>query len=153
MVEGVDVLPPVFGVSVNGGSIMFVVTCGLPDAPVERFSREDDAMQFACLMIDRDARTGIADGADWQVEEEPDLVPNYKVRQSVECGLVYDVLMPFSECAMHMRIAGKMARVRACPSGVRLIGPDGSDGVHMTDGEAGVYSQGRERYVYGVRRR
>jgi len=130
---------------------MFVVTCGLPDAPVERFRRESDAHQFALIMAERDARTGIDDGADWQVNEVPDLVPNYKVRQSIEVGLVYDLLMPFSECAMHMRIAGKMHRVRACVSGVRLICPDGSDGVHMTDGEAGVYSQGDERYVYGVR--
>lgn len=130
---------------------MFVVSCGLPDAPVERFRRESDAHQFALIMAERDARTGIDDGADWQVNEVPDLVPNYKVRQSIEVGLVYDLLMPFSECAMHMRIAGRMHRVRACPSGVRLICPDGSDGVHMTDGEAGVYSQGDERYVYGVR--
>jgi hypothetical protein len=128
---------------------MYVVKCGVPDAPVEKFRREDEAMEFACLMIERDEQTGIEDGAEWSVEEEPEIVPNYKHRFTVEEGLTYDLLMPLSECAMHMRIAGKVQRVRAGRCGVYLVNEDGSGGPHMTDGEAGVLSQGARRYAYG----
>ena len=148
MVEGVDVLPPAFSVFVNGGSIMFVVSCGLAGAPVEKFGTEDEAMTFALVRIEEDKATGIDDGAVWSVERVPDVVPDYKRRFTVEDGLVYDLLMPMSECAMHMRVAGTVQRVRAGRSGVYLLMADGRDGPHMTDGEAGVLSGGG-RYSYG----
>lgn len=68
-------------------------------------------------------------------------------RSPLQAGDIVHVTMPYSECAMHMRIAGELHAVRVCESGVRLLNDDGRDGPHMTDGEAGIIRRGDVRYV------
>lgn len=68
-------------------------------------------------------------------------------RRPLHVGDVVHVTMPYSECAMHMQIAGELHAVRVCDSGVRLLNADGRDGPHMTDGEAGIMQRGDVRYV------
>lgn len=56
-------------------------------------------------------------------------------RAAVEIGKVYSVVMPWSECAMHMKIAGHVVDVLVTERGAY---PDGGRGPHMTLGEAGI---------------
>lgn len=78
----------------------------------------------------------------------PAMVPDYTRQQTITPGCFYMALMPSSECAMHMGIAGTVQQVYATGNGVRL---STADGPHMTDGEAGIYSNGQRRYAYGMK--
>lgn len=90
----------------------------------------------------RDLRD-LSDVERGEVADMVSLLPLY-----VEAGDVVKVMVPPSECAVHMRIAGTVRRFRVCEHGVRLLNADGTDGVHMTDGEAGVYVDCDGRYCY-----
>jgi hypothetical protein len=56
-------------------------------------------------------------------------------------GHVYAIVFPYSEAAMHCRLAGRPAVVTVEPNGVYLVSRDGRRGPHFTHGEAGVFTR------------
>lgn len=61
------------------------------------------------------------------------------VRHTGYFGHVYAIVFPYSEAAMHCRLAGRPAVVTVAANGVYLLNRDGRRGPHFTHGEAGVY--------------
>jgi hypothetical protein len=61
---------------------------------------------------------------------------DYGAMIEIRVGKVYDLLMPYSEVCMAMRIAGTIQTVKVCENGAYL---DGGDGPPITHGEAGIY--------------
>lgn len=54
-------------------------------------------------------------------------------------GHVYAIVFPYSEAAMHCKLAGRPAVVVVEPNGVYTLFRDGHRGPHFTHGEAGVF--------------
>jgi len=71
---------------------------------------------------------------------------DYGAMIDIDVGRTYTLLMPYSEVAMAMRIAGTVQTVLVKENGAYL---DGGNGPHLTYGEAGVYQSDRDgRYAY-----
>jgi|694.fasta_scaffold42517_13 hypothetical protein len=61
------------------------------------------------------------------------------VRHSGYFGHVYAIVFPYSEAAMHCKLAGRPAVVAVEPNGVYMLFRDGRRGPHFTHREAGVF--------------
>jgi hypothetical protein len=73
---------------------------------------------------------------------------DYGAMMDIETGRTYTLLMPYSEAAMAMRIAGTIQTVLVKDNGAYL---DSGNGPHLTYGEAGIYQSdkdGRHAYDY-----
>lgn len=66
----------------------------------------------------------------------------------VKPGEVVNVMLPYSEVCMHLKVAGRTRPVEVLPDGAQILNWDGTNySFPVTHGEAGIYKDADGLYI------